>query len=100
MFTGKKLTVAILCLYILIGQVHYACARKSLYVISDTQISELFAYKIDGTNLTYQINYICELDPPDTSGAVGIAIDTDSEVSFDKISFFGIIKYNEVGVVK
>jgi len=74
-------------------------------VISNTDMypvlsSIIQAYDIQDSNLIYQTNYICELDPPDTSGAVGIAIDTDSEVSFDKISFFGIIKYNEVGVVK
>ncbi|MDH4241968.1 MAG: hypothetical protein OEW48_20605 [Phycisphaerae bacterium] len=51
---------------------------RSVYVISDTQKSHLQAYKIDGTNLIYQVSYMCQLDPPDDSGAVAIAID-DSE---------------------
>ena len=75
MISGKKLIIAISYLFIFSGLAVPTKAGKSVYVISDTQTSRLQAYKIDGTNLIYQTDYICELDPSDDAGAVAIAID-------------------------
>jgi hypothetical protein len=96
MLPGKKLIIAILYLFILIGLEVPTVSSKSVYVISDTQISELFTYKIDGTNLDYQTDYICELDPPDTSGAVGIAID---ESVYGQFLFVTIELSNKIELV-
>lgn len=54
-----------------------ACA-KSVYVISDTADSNLSAYKIQGTALAYQTNYLCQID----FLAVGLALDSASGVLF------------------
>jgi len=62
MLCGKKLIITILRLFILVGLEVPTVSSKSVYVISDTQTSELFTYKIDGTNLDYQTDYICEFE--------------------------------------
>ena len=48
---------------------------KSVYVISNTETSQLQAYEILDANLIWQNNYVCESDPPGVIGAVGLAID-------------------------
>ncbi|MHC4546431.1 MAG: hypothetical protein ACYTDW_13170 [Planctomycetota bacterium] len=48
---------------------------KSVYVISNTETSQLQAYEVQDANLILQANYICESDPIEIVGAVGLAID-------------------------
>ena len=60
---------------------------KSVYVISNTETSQIKVYKIDGTNLTYQIDYVCELDPSGNMGAVGLAIDESEYGQFLFVTF-------------
>ncbi|MHC4283095.1 MAG: right-handed parallel beta-helix repeat-containing protein [Planctomycetota bacterium] len=69
--------ITILLFYIIFINTSITFAH-SVYVTSDTQTSHLQSYKIDGTNLIYQVSYMCQLDPPNDAGAVAIAID-DSE---------------------
>jgi len=92
MIRGKKLIIAISDLFILVGLAVPIVAAKSLYVISDTQISEIFAYKIDGSNLTYQTKYFCQLDPIYDDGAVGLAIDKSDYGQF----IFATFEYSDV----
>jgi len=76
MLPGKRLYIVI-SLYLLtfIVTVGPAHAAKSVYVISDTEVSEMEAYRIDGANLIWQTDY----DFVSSAwGAVAIAID-DSE---------------------
>lgn len=47
---------------------------KSVYVINDTDASEMRAYKVEDANLVHQINYVCQNDPLGATDAVG---DTD-----------------------
>ena len=48
---------------------------KSVYVINDTEVSTLRAYKIADTNLIYQKDYHCESFPLRNKGAVGLTLD-------------------------
>ena len=96
MLFGKKLITAILCIFIFICLEVPVVSAKSAYVISDTQISELSAYKVDGTSLDHQpqADYICESDPVGTEGAIALAIDPNSEFLFVTIEYS-----NEIEVV-
>jgi uncharacterized repeat protein (TIGR01451 family) len=87
MSSGKKLLTVILFLFILTIISGTSYAAKSVYVISDTQTSRLYAYKIDGTNLIYQTDYNCSLDPPDDAGAVGLVIDESEYGDFLFVTF-------------
>ncbi len=73
---GKRFYSGILYLIILAGMTGSAYGAKTVYVISDTEISELQTYKIDDTNLIYQpqADYICESDPPTDAGAIALVI--------------------------
>ena len=62
---------------------------KSVYVINDTVESELQAYKIDGTNLIYQVGYTCRFDPAGLTGAVGLALDESEYGAFLFVTFEG-----------
>jgi 6-phosphogluconolactonase (cycloisomerase 2 family) len=55
---------------------------KSLYVISDTDNSQMQTYKIDGTGLIHQTDYTF-----DTWGPVGLAIDESSYGAFLFVTF-------------
>jgi len=46
------------------------------------------------------MQYVDTVTAPGADNLAGIAMDTDSEVSFDKISFSGIIRYNKVGAFR
>ncbi len=85
MLPGKKLFMFIF--YLLIPLVIPAKAAKSVYVISDTLISQLKAYKVDGTNLIYQNDYVCVSDPPTTAGAIVLAIDESEYGQFLFVTF-------------
>lgn len=79
-----KHTLTILSLIILATSIAEA---KSVYVISDTETSQLRAYKVDGANLVYQTGYVCESDPPESIGAVGLAIDESEYGKFLFVTF-------------
>lgn len=65
----KKHALTILSVIILAASMTHA---KSVYVINDTGSSEMQAYKVEDTNLVYQIDYHFASED---SGAVGLAID-------------------------
>jgi len=58
---------AILCILLICGFADSA-QGKSVYVINNTEESQLQVYKIEGTNLIYQADYTCKFDPPDETG--------------------------------
>lgn len=82
MLTGKKLTNIIL-LFIIISTISSVAQAKSVYVINNTETSEMRAYKIDGTSLVYQTHYsfISETLP------IGIAIDESVYGQFLFVTF-------------
>lgn len=86
MFPGKKLYIFISFL-VIIGITKTSLAVKSVYVINDTETSHLQAYKIEGTNLIYQIDYSCVSDPPGNIGSVGLAIDESEYGQFLFVTF-------------
>jgi len=97
---SAKETLIILILTLLIISFTNITKAKSLYVIADTGTCQtdtpiIQAYDIQDSNLILQTQYEC-VHPL----AIGIAMDTDSEISFDKISFSGIIRYNKVGAFR
>jgi len=99
MLRGKKLIVVILSLTI-ITSLSGVTEARSVYVIADTgtkltDIPLIQAYDIVDNTLILQTQYEC-VHPL----AISLAMDTDSEVSFDKISFSGIIRYNKVGAFR
>ena len=67
------LTTLILTIFTLM--ISETALSKSVYVISDTQTSQLQAYEIQDANLIWHVNYVCESDPTGNIGAVGLAID-------------------------
>ena len=94
MLFGKKLIIISLSL-ILITVLQDIILARSVYVVSDTETrpdstSIIQAYDIQDISLVYQAQY-----ESDRWGAVGLAIDSYSEISFDKIGFSGIIKHNK-----
>ena len=91
----KKILVAVSVIMICII-VNAANAGKSVYVISNTKTSEIQAYKIEDSNLVYQTNYICQLDPSGSTGAVGLAIDESEHGNFLFATFEGL---NEIELV-
>ena len=96
MLPGKKLSTVILFLFILTDLSGTAYAAKSVYVIRNTETSQIYAYKVNGTNLIYQTDYNCVLDPPDDAGAVAIAID---ESDFGDFLFVTFESSDEVEIV-
>jgi hypothetical protein len=56
---------------------------KSVYVINNTNTSQLCAYRIDGTSLVYQTDYFCESG----TSAVGLAIDESEYGGFLFVTF-------------
>jgi hypothetical protein len=83
---SKKHTLTIFSLIILAASLTQA---KSVYVISDTKSSELQAYEIQDANLIWQVNYVCEFDPPGVTGSVGLAIDESEYGEFLFVTFEG-----------
>jgi predicted outer membrane repeat protein len=81
---SKIHTLTILSLIILAASVTHA---RSVYVINDTEFSQLQAYKIEDTNLILQADYICRSDPCGSAGAVGLAIDESEYGEFLFITF-------------
>ena len=100
MYHGKRLYVAVLFLSVLFVFSNFVYAAKSVYVIADTEISKVFAYEVSGTNLIYQTQYFCRLDPnvgPNTdAGAVAVAID---ESGFGNFLFFSFETSDEIELV-
>jgi hypothetical protein len=84
---GKKLSTVTFFLFILTALSGTAYAAKSVYVISDTQTSQIYAYKVNGTSLIYQTDYNCVLDPPDAVGAVALAVDESEYGQFLFVTF-------------
>lgn len=86
---GKRLYPVIIHLFIIVGITVSSYAAKTVYVISDTEISELQTYKIDGNELIYQpqADYICELDPPTGAGSIALAIDESEYGDFLFVTF-------------
>ncbi|MBN1796844.1 MAG: right-handed parallel beta-helix repeat-containing protein [Sedimentisphaerales bacterium] len=83
----RKKTITILFVIIFVVIIGTVQAGKSIYVISNTYISEVQAYDINDANLSYKQNYICELDPPGIMGAVGIAVDESPYGAFLFVTF-------------
>ena len=77
----------VLVLFIFVCAIPEIAKAKSVYVINDTEKSELQAYKIDGTNLTHQVDYVCELGDTGASGAVGVALDESEYGAFLFVTF-------------
>ncbi len=95
MFSNKH-TLSILLLTILaIGYTETAQA-KSVYVVNDTETSEIQAYKVEDSNLVYQTDYVCQSDTPGATGAVGLAIDESEYGKFLFVTFEG---KNEIELV-
>ena len=86
MLLGKKL-IAILSITIIFTILTGTTLAKSVYVISDTTDSNLAAYKIDGSSLVHQTNYICQSHPGGGMGAVGLAIDESEYGQFLFVTF-------------
>jgi hypothetical protein len=88
---GKKLSIGILLLLVIVGTINTADAR-SVYVISDTgtneyDISVIRAYEIDGNSLVYQTEY-------QTHHPLAISLVIDAEngflfVTHEKYSILG-----------
>jgi hypothetical protein len=89
MLHGNRLYSSIIYLLIIVGMIVPSYAAKTVYVISDTTISELQTYKIDNNELIYQpqADYICELDPPTDAGAIALAIDESQYGDFLFVTF-------------
>jgi len=94
MLIREKLIV--LVLFIFFCAIPDIAKTKSVYVINDTEKSELQVYKIDGANLIYQTGYTCRFDPAGVTGAVGIAIDESEYGEFLFVTFEG---KNEIELV-
>jgi hypothetical protein len=84
---SKRNLLTILFLIAIIFITSQITFGRSVYVISDTVTSEIQAYNVDANSLTYQADYICELDSPDNYGAVGIAIDESEYGDFLFVTF-------------
>ena len=87
MFTGKKFFKLTIYVFILVFLSSYAYAAKSVYVINDTQTSNLKAYKIEGFSLIYQTDYTCFWDPEGLIGAIGVKIDESRYGKFLFVTF-------------
>jgi hypothetical protein len=64
---SKRITLNAMLLAILFVALAETAQAKSLYVINDTYTSQLRAYKITGTSLIYQTDYICRSAPGGSS---------------------------------
>lgn len=87
MLPGKKLYMVIMYLFILLGLTGSAQAEKSVYVINDTLTSRIQAYKIEGTGLVWQKDYICQSAPGGGVGSVGLTIDSSEYGQFLFVTF-------------
>jgi len=87
MLTGKRFSITLLFVSVLIFLSIPSYANKSVYVTSDTLTSQLQSYKIEGSTLVYQTDYTCLLSPSDEYGAVGIAIDESGYGQFLFVTF-------------
>ena len=84
-FTNK---IAVLVyLIVAIISVSAIFAGESVYVIDDTETSELAVYEIDANSLSYQTNYYCQLDTPGNMGAIAVAVDESDYGNFLFVSF-------------
>src|SRR6056297_2701622 len=84
-FTNK---IAVLVyLIVAIISVSAVFAGESVYVIDDTETSELAVYEIDANSLSYQTNYYCQLDTPGNMGAIAVAVDESDYGNFLFVSF-------------
>jgi DNA-binding beta-propeller fold protein YncE len=86
MFSRRITSNVLLAVVLFVGFAETAQA-KSLYDISDTYTSQLRAYKITGTSLVYQTNYVCRSAPGGGVSAVGIAIDESDYGDFLFVTF-------------
>jgi hypothetical protein len=84
---SPKYTTGVLCLFLSVAGLNQKIQAKSLYVINDTYTSQLRAYKVDGTSLAYQTDYVCYSAPGGGAGAVGIAIDESDYGGFLFVTF-------------
>jgi hypothetical protein len=79
------------CLFVVIFAIFSGIAQaKSLYVVKDTEVSQLSKYEISGASLIYQTDYNCVSDPPGVYGAVGLAIDESADGNFLFVTFESI----------
>ena len=79
MLLGKKPATLIVSIIVLVAVISPTAEAKSVYVISDTEDSNLAAYRIDGEEIEEQID-VKNLD--DRDDAVGLALDPDSATMF------------------
>ncbi len=75
----------ILSLLWIIAAASNAGWAKSLYVINDTEALTLQAYKIEGANLLWQVEYTCVSQV--SVGAVGVALDESEYGTFLFVTF-------------
>jgi 6-phosphogluconolactonase (cycloisomerase 2 family) len=80
-------TQSVLCIIIVILNFTKIVQAKSVYVISNTEDSNVAAYKIQGTTLTHQVDYICQSDVSVDTGAVGVAVDESEYGQFLFVTF-------------
>ena len=95
MSSNKIFLISFMIAFFIVGIIIKAKA-DSVYVIENTEISRLQAYKIEGDSLIYQTDYICENDPIGLTGAVGLALDNSTEGQFLFVTFEGM---NEIELV-
>jgi len=81
---SKRYTQITLCLIAIIFSTPRIIFARSVYVISDTEASEMRAYKVEDANLVYQIDYDFVSE---TWGPVGIAIDESDYGQFLFVTF-------------
>lgn len=86
---SQKRILRILSVIILALTFTQTTQAKSVYVITDTEDSNLAAYKIEDANLVWQTNYICASHPGGDTGAVGLAIDESEYGDFLFVTFEG-----------
>ena len=94
--TSQRHTLTIILVLVVVLAFFQTTQGKSVYVISNTETSQIQVYKINGSNLVHQTNYICKTDPSGLTGAVGLAID---ESQYGEFLFFTFENTNEIELV-
>jgi hypothetical protein len=75
-------------MFVLIALSIPSYASKSVYVINDTLTSRLKAYKVEGSSLVWQKDYVCHFSRGGGEfGAVGLAIDESEYGQFLFVTF-------------
>jgi len=98
---GKKFIMGLLCLIAFLD-LATTIQAKSVYVINDTDASEMRAYKVEDANLVHQTNHVRQNDPLGATDAVGntdfqknICIKRDCSSITEQIAF-KVFDYNDL----